>query len=109
MDEELQMEQEAEAPAAPWRWDQGPNAPALTTYHVLNGSPILRVTHYADDSSWAFLCGKTDDIAEALLVPMERAVSLDPTLAAVNDLQPGWSAYRSAIGSPWSREKNDFE
>ena len=32
---------------------------------MLEGAPILLVTHDADDGSWQFLCGTTEDPAEA--------------------------------------------
>jgi hypothetical protein len=38
-----------------WAFDQGPEVAAITTGQVLDGGlPILRVTHYSDDHSWAF-------------------------------------------------------
>ena len=45
-----------------WPFDQAPNVAALTTRQVLERNfPILIVTHYADDDSWAFVCGTTED------------------------------------------------
>jgi hypothetical protein len=42
-------------------FDQARNAAAITTFRArMNGFPILTVAHYADDHSWAFLCGTSD-------------------------------------------------
>ncbi|MGH9968902.1 MAG: hypothetical protein ACREBG_14035 [Pyrinomonadaceae bacterium] len=50
---------------ADWPFDQAPNVAAITTRQVIeSGSPILLVTHYEDDHSWAFLCGTTDRFPE---------------------------------------------
>jgi hypothetical protein len=42
-------------------FDQAPKMAAITTRQVINdGLPVLRVTHFLDDNSWAFLCGTTE-------------------------------------------------
>jgi hypothetical protein len=46
-----------------WPFDQAENVAAITTVHVLERRlPILRVTHYDDDHSWAFVCSTTNDV-----------------------------------------------
>jgi len=46
-----------------WPFDQEPNAAAVTTRQVLReGRPILCVTHYSQDHSWAFVCGSTNNV-----------------------------------------------
>ncbi len=93
-----------------WPWDQPKNAMALTTTQVMStGAPILRVTHYEDDHSWAFVCGTTEDMKDVLTVLMEHVVNDDPTLAEIADLEPGWTAYRDAVGAPWERQKDSAE
>lgn len=89
-----------------WPFDQAPNVAAITTRGVLDdGLPILLVQHYEDDHCWAFLCGTTSSTEDGRVVGMGTAVSLDPTLRTIADLQPGWWATRSAVGATWHREQ----
>lgn len=91
--------------ATDWPFDQPRNAAAKTTVQVLmNGSPILQVTHYEADHSWTFLCGTTASEKDGRMVAMEEAVELDPTLLEIAELPPGWSAWRKKVGSQWNRK-----
>ena len=90
----------------PWPFDQPPNAACLTCDAVLNGAPILLVTHYDDDNAWAFLDGEPIDPEDALTALMEELLTLHPDLAAIADLPPGWTAYREDALSPWERVKD---
>lgn len=91
-----------------WPFDQEPSAAAITTRQVLReGRPVLCVTHYSDDRSWAFVCGSTNDIHDGLVVGMRCIVEKDPTLVSIADLPPGWSASREAVGSPWERYETE--
>ena len=93
--------------SAPWPFDQPENAAALTTRQVMKeGAPILSVTHYSDDESWAFTCGTTNSEGDAMVVSMRSVFALDPTLALVSDLPPGWRARRIAVGSAWVRTRD---
>ena len=88
-----------------WPFDQAPDVAAFTTSQVLDlHFPILQVTHYEDDHSWAFLCGRTDDYEkDGRLVCMSEVLNLDKTLTEVADLPPGWSASRIDKDSEWVR------
>ena len=86
-----------------WPFDQPPNAAAITLRAVLDGSPILLVSHDADDDGWQFLDGSEVDVDNAALISMAHAVALDPSIREVADLPPGWTAWRSAPGEPWQR------
>jgi hypothetical protein len=88
-----------------WPFDQTPNVAAITTVNVLErGAPVLVVVHYADDHSWAFLCGLTNDDSDGRVIGMGEAVGRDPTLREIADLPPGWRAQRARVGDPWHRE-----
>ena len=83
---------------------------AITTVNVIeHGAPILVVVHYSDDESWAFLCGKTNDDADARIIGMGNALRIDPSLREVADLPSGWKAWRSALGGVWQRAPNPGE
>jgi hypothetical protein len=87
-----------------WPFDQAENVAAITTKFVLEeGLPILRVTHFLDDHSWAFTCGTTDNTEDARMISMAEAVEIDPTIAEVADLPPGWEASRETKNSHWER------
>jgi len=84
-------------------FDQGPNVAAVTCRAVMEGAPILTVIHYTDDHSWAFMDGVTWQTEEGRLVAMKTILWLDPSVAEVADLPPGWKAQRTSVGSPWKR------
>jgi hypothetical protein len=86
-----------------WAFDDSPNTASITTRQVLQGAPILLVTHDADDGSWQFLCGTTDDPADARVVGLGDMYKRDPTLAALADLPEGWQASRASAALPWQR------
>ena len=89
-------------------FDQATGVAAITTRQVLElGYPILQVTHYEDDHSWAFLCGTTDDTEDGRVIGMSEALELDETIGSIADLEPGWSAWRKEKGSEWVRYKTD--
>lgn len=90
-----------------WIWDQTEDTATITTRQVAEqGLPVLVVTHFADDHSWAFTCGVSEDENDVMIVAMETIINLDPTLSEIADLEPGWSAYRDAIGAPWEFEED---
>jgi len=76
----------------------------LTTKRVLNGAPILLVSHDADDGGWQFLCGTTNDPSEGRIVHLSDILALDPTVNEVADLPEGWVSFRSNVGGVWRRE-----
>ena len=91
-----------------WPFDQAPNVTAITTVRVLDDHlPILRVTHYSDDHSWAFVCGTTNDTKDGRVIGMDCALSLDPTIRTIADLPPGWTAWRESVGGEWHRYQDD--
>lgn len=91
-----------------WPFDQACNVAAITTRQVLSeGLPILRVTHYSDDHSWAFVCGTTDDEADGRVISMSEALEIDPTLKDIAALPPGWTAWREKVGGEWRRFQNE--
>jgi hypothetical protein len=86
-----------------WPFPDTPNTAAITTRQVLEGAPILRVSHDADDGSWQFLCGTTDDPADARIVGLGRMHARDSTLGDLADLPEGWRAWRASPELPWTR------
>jgi len=91
-----------------WKFDQVPNAACITVRSVIDGAPVLLVTHYDDDHSWAFLDGEVHDTTDALVVAMATVLNVHPELQEIADLLPGWSAIRTAVGQPWSKRQDDW-
>jgi hypothetical protein len=92
-----------------WMFDQAPNVACVTSKKIVAGEPVLVVTHYEDDHSWAFLDGSEFDPADALVVAMSEVLELHPELHELAPLlQPGWSARRIGIGHAWIAERDDW-
>lgn len=92
-----------------WMFDQARNVACITCGSVLEGHPVLVVTHYEDDHSWGFLDGSSNDGETALVVAMSEVVDRHPDLAEIAPLPPGWSATRTAAGEPWLRQQDDWD
>ena len=86
-----------------WPFDQPPTAAAITVQAILDGDPVLFVSHDADDHGWQFLDGRTPDLDSARVIGMAEALARDPGLRELADLPPGWNAWRADAASPWTR------
>jgi len=90
-----------------WKFDQARNVAAVTSVHVTKqNKPILLVSHYTDDHSWAFLSGEPVTVEESQIISMEEIVNIDPTVLEIATLEPGWSAERKEVGKEWSKYKD---
>ena len=93
-----------------WPFDQSPDTAAITTRAVLERKKEIRcVVHYADDHSWAFLCGTTDKEEDGRVISMSEALEIDNSLLEVADLLPGWAAWRQHRGAAWKKSQNEKE
>jgi len=92
-----------------WPWDQAPNVAAITVRSVLEGAPVLHVSHDADDEGWQFLDGRPADIAEGRLIAMHEVLRIDASLREIADLPVGWTAWRRSRSDPWLREPHPGE
>lgn len=89
-----------------WPFEQPPNEAVLTTKAVLDGGWIFRASRDDDDGMWQFHTPEgNQDLREedGRLVSLQLVWQLDPSVAELADLPPGWTAWREAIGKPWSR------
>ena len=87
-----------------WPFHEGKNCPCFTTRRVIEGSPVLLVSH-DEEGDWQFLCGTTNDPANGALVSLGSILARDSTLSEVADLQEGWMAERAQVGAEWVRSK----
>jgi len=92
-----------------WKFDQAPNVACIACRSVVDGHPVLVVTHYEDDHSWAFGDGRPVDDATAMIVAMSEVLERHPELEEIADLPPGWSATRAQVSQPWSRQRDDWD
>lgn len=94
-------------PDIDWPFDQPPNTASITVRAVLEGAPILIVSHDADDGGWQFLDGQEVDEAEGRVIGLGKALRLDPGLRELADLPEGWVASRRDAASPWIRGRSE--
>jgi hypothetical protein len=93
-----------------WPFDQAPNVAAVSDAAVTSeGAPVLLVIHYSDDDSWGFFSGEPFNPERGKVIGMGQALQLDPTLRAIADLAPGWSATRADREAAWVREEDPEE
>lgn len=89
-----------------WLFPDPPTLATFTTRQVMRqGAPILYVVHDADDGSWQFLTGEPVTEKDAMIVCLKEMVRHDPGLTELENLPPGWRAWREAPGKEWQREK----
>jgi hypothetical protein len=84
-----------------WKFDQDPDVACITSRAVIDGSPVLFVTHLEDDHSWAFFENAPTETIPTMLVAMSDVVDRHPDLPQIADLPPGWSATRESASAPW--------
>jgi hypothetical protein len=91
-----------------WPFSDPENVAAICCRHVLEGSPVLRVTHDEDDGAWQILCGGSHISEDAKVVCLGCMVKRDESLIEIADLPLGWCADREDLASPWVREMNQL-
>jgi hypothetical protein len=93
-----------------WPFDDPRDVAVITLRQVVReGSPILRVTHDDDDGCWQFLDGNRVKVEDGLLVSLEEMIEIDPTLAQLADMPPGWVAWREGPDDTWQRAPQEPE
>ena len=90
-----------------WPFENGPKTAVITTRQILEGAPVLSVSHDADDGSWQFMPGTTVTSDDARIVGLGEMCKRDPTLRELGDLPEGWRATRARPGGSWHREPKE--
>lgn len=93
---------------AQWPFEDAQNLGVLTTIKVLEGAPVLLVTH-EHGGDWQILCGTTNSSADGRIVCFGCAFQRNRDIAALADLPRGWHAWRETPTSPWIREAKEEE
>ncbi|APW62063.1 hypothetical protein [Paludisphaera borealis] len=68
---------------------------------VRRESPILLVSHDADDGGWQFVDGDQVFEENGEVVLLGEIVQLDPTVLELAELPIGWHAWRPSLDHPW--------
>lgn len=87
-----------------WLFNDPPNVAVLTTVQVLQGGPILYVSHDKKDGVWQFhtgLVGNGLDESDARVVALQRILELDPSIEQLAELPLGWVATRENVSNGW--------
>lgn len=89
-----------------WPFQDPPNVAVVTLKPIVSRErPILFVSHDADDGGWQFLGWDEADEAEASVVSLATMLRIDPSIAALANLPPGWVAWRTSPSDPWQRRR----
>ena len=91
-----------------WPFDEPQNLAVISNGKVIFGGEwIALVSHDEDDGGWQFLSHKTSPLKEgdAVIVSLRKILRLDPSIAELADLPPGWRAWRRSKDSPWQRAR----
>ena len=92
-----------------WPFADPPNFNAFSTRQVMEqGDPILLVSHEEDDGAWQFIGGAWSE-KDLVVICLEHAVAMDPTVRELADLPLGWTAVRKSPGAPWDRHPSPPE
>jgi hypothetical protein len=79
---------------------------AQTCSHVLEEDrPILLVSRELDGEVLAVCGGESDSGMTMRVLPLDRLLDLDPTLAQLADMPDGWVALRESPDDDWVRSK----
>ena len=73
--------------------------------HILEGHPILYVSHDEDDGMWQFLCGSNHNIEDASIVSLFEVYNIDYSICLLKDMPRGYYAIRENVESDWIVKK----
>jgi hypothetical protein len=94
---------------AHWPFAAAVNTASICTAKVARDRfPVLQVSHDWE-GDWQFLDATTEEPQEPMVLCLGCVFERDQTLAQIAELPIGWSAWRTAVGAPWSKEQNPPE
>lgn len=84
-----------------FRFKDQENIAVFTCNHVLEGEPILYVTHDID-GDWQFLCGEDNHTeGNAKIISLKQVTELDKTVNDLYEMPLGFGATRESIDAKW--------
>jgi hypothetical protein len=92
----------------PWPFTDSEETEVVTLNRIVRGeSPILLVSHDADDGGWQFVDGGQVFEQDGEVVLLGEIAQLDPTVLDLADLPTGWHAWREGPGQPWRKAEGE--
>ncbi|UCV19284.1 hypothetical protein [Ferribacterium limneticum] len=89
-----------------WPFDQPPNCATVVSNSIIEKrKPILNVSHDEDDHGWQFLDNESEELDDLCIVGLGHILEVDPSMAGLAILEPGWQATRADINSEWVIER----
>lgn len=93
-----------------WPFDQPENCATVASRSVIDGRrPILYVSHDENDHGWQFLDGVSEELDDLVIVCLSHVLEIDPTMADLAFLDPGYHASRNKQTEKWSIAKTPLE
>ena len=89
---------------AGWPFLEAPRTVVFTTREVLEGAPILFVSHDGDDGAWQFHSHDPATEETASVTTLLELARLDPSIGELASLPVGWCAWRQTREAPWARK-----
>lgn len=84
-----------------FKFKEARNTACFTCAHVLNGDPILFVSH-DEDGAWQFLCGRDGHPeSDAKIVGLAKIVDIDPSVNELYEMPQGIGANRDSATEKW--------
>mgnify|MGYP001552235370 CR=1 FL=1 len=91
-----------------WPFREPPNEATITVRQIVEGGlPILMIARDAEEGGWQFLTGGEFNMDDGMVVGLQEMWEIDPTIAEVAGLKPGWEACRERVGGPWRRSEQE--
>lgn len=89
-----------------WKFSDPPNVGVFAESAIFNdGEWIAYASHDAEDGAWQFHTSLPATAEpQVMLVCLKDILNVDPSIAALADLPPGWRAWRETRDSAWQRE-----
>jgi hypothetical protein len=81
------------------------NLGVFTTYHVLEGKPIIWAYHN-EDGDWQFHSEESPNIEDAKIVCLEEITKIDPSINDIYHLECGYRASRKNKNDDWEIKKD---
>lgn len=89
-----------------WNFDDSPNMAVIANRKIIMSEEwIAYVSHDRGDGVWQFHTLYSDSVSEAdaVLVSLQKMVSIDNSIVVLADLPLGWCAWRNSKNDAWKR------
>jgi hypothetical protein len=92
-----------------WPFKDKQNVMVITTKSiVINGNPILYISHDEEDGMWQFHDGTEANEEDGTVISLKEMLELDTSISEIADLPCGWYAWRNNINDTWKRQKAEL-